>query len=137
MDVAPFLGLRARLALGCTLGPGCATLPAVPGHSYARPGIPVAEGQYVYFAIFFSCATYFFSCSRPDAAADAGLRPGRPGATSFAMTKSRSGTPRSFRALLFGFVQGPVSSAAQTHPALLPDASSVHPNALRGMTRGL
>lgn len=55
----------------------------------------------------------------------------------FAMTKSRSGTPRSFRALLFGFVQGPVSSAAQTHPALLPDASSVHPNALRGMTRGL
>lgn len=81
MDVAPFLGLRARLALGCTLGRGCATPPAAPApraligpawYSCRRGAI------YIFCNIFPPRATRFFSCSGPDAAADAGLRPGRP-----------------------------------------------------------
>lgn len=82
MDVAPFLGLRSWLALGCTLGRGCVTPPAAP---VARALIGPAWHSCRRGAIYIFCNIFppprgprFFSCSGPDAAADAALRPGRP-----------------------------------------------------------
>lgn len=94
----------------------------------AGAGIPAAEGQ------FFFRAIRFFSRSWPHVATGAGLHQGCPDVSSYPIAKSPSGTPGSFRALLFGFVPGPVFSAAQTHPALLPDASIASPQCTQGMT---
>lgn len=134
VDFAPLLAFIRTAVCRLQLGPGLHF-----AHRDPAKCPPLLPGRGLTFLLprgsFFFPAIRFFSRSWPHVATGAGLHQGCPDVSSYPIAKSPSGTPGSFRALLFGFVPGPVFSAAQTHPALLPDASIASPQCTQGMTR--